>query len=174
MNVNNTSNREPAASRIDTSLRDTRHAAASWNVFAKSEIKWKQNGNKQPLSCAPGAPQVAPGVAVFCFVSPFARRSRWRVPPLHSTQAELKAQGPNFVSKWKQVRYNEGPQASNVSHLIAITSMTYRCNGTNLRKPLGVFSECAAPCVDQPRPGMPHKFVHNSTIRQSLKGPRSG
>jgi hypothetical protein len=88
-------------------------------------------------------------------------------------QAELKTQGPNFVSKWKQVRYNEGPQASNVSHLIAITSMTYRCNATNLRKPLGVFSECAAPCVRQTRSGMPHKFVHNSTIWQSLKGPRS-
>jgi hypothetical protein len=54
-------NREPAASRIDTSLRDTRHAAASWNVFTKSEIKWKQNGNKQPLSYAPGGgAQVAP------------------------------------------------------------------------------------------------------------------
>jgi hypothetical protein len=38
MNVNNTSNREPAASRIDTPLRDTRHAAASWIVFAKSVL----------------------------------------------------------------------------------------------------------------------------------------
>ena len=92
-NVNYTSNRERAAGRIDTSLRDTRHAEASWNVFAKSEIKWKQNGNKQPLSCAPGVPQVAPGVADFCFVSPFAWWSRWRVPPLHSTASRAQNTG---------------------------------------------------------------------------------
>ena len=102
-NVNYTSNRELAASRIDTSLRDTRHAAASWNVFAKSEIKWKQNGNKQPLSYAPGAPQAAPGFAVFCFVSPFARRSRWRVPPLHSTASRAQSTGTKFCFQTKQV-----------------------------------------------------------------------
>jgi hypothetical protein len=79
-------------------------------ILTESEIKWKQNGNKQPLSYAPGPPQVAPGFAVFCFVSPFAWRSRWRVPPLHSTQSRAQNKGPNFVSKWKQVRYNEGPQ----------------------------------------------------------------
>ena len=51
-------------------------------------LKWKQNGSKQPLSYAPGPPQVAPGFVVFCSVSPFAWRSRWRVPPLHSTASE--------------------------------------------------------------------------------------
>ena len=144
MDVNNPSNREPTASRIDTSLRDTRHAAASWNVFAKSEIKWKQNGNKQPLSYAPGPPQVAPGFAVFCSVSLFAWRSRWRVPPLHSTQAELKAQDqilfPNG-NKSDIQRRTATSATSSAWVVVIMRSMTYWHDGGGPGGLLGTFPQ---------------------------------
>ena len=53
-NVNYTSNREAATSRIDTSLRDTRHPAASWIVFAKREMKSKIFFSTIPKSTTPG------------------------------------------------------------------------------------------------------------------------